>query len=168
MNNELKIVPVEEIPLAHETPIDNLMGVYSICQRLEILCKKENGVGISAVQAGIDWNLFLIKTQSGFDYFLNCDYTPAAEEKVNSLEGCLSLRDAQKNLRHFEVSRYKSILLTGSKLVKLDNNLVLEPLKDVLFAGFQAIVIQHEIDHSKDVLISDIGTEVQIYSSQEQ
>lgn len=167
MKNEFKIVPVEEIPLAHETPIENLMGVYSICQRLEILCKKENGVGISAVQAGIDWNLFLAKTQSGFDYFVNCDYTPASEEKISSLEGCLSLRDSQNNLRNFEVPRYKSILLTGSMLVKLGNDLILSPLKAV-FTGFQAIVYQHEIDHSKGILISDIGVEVLIYSSQEE
>jgi peptide deformylase len=164
MKNELKIVPIEAIPIAQETPIDNLMGVYAICQKLEVLCKTENGVGISAVQAGINWNLFLVKTKNGFDYFVNCDYTSVIDEKVDSLEGCLSIKDSQNNLRYFEVPRFKSILLTGTKLVKIANDLVLEPLENVLITGFNAIVVQHEIDHAKDVLISDIGKEVQIYS----
>jgi peptide deformylase len=163
---ELKIVPVEEIPLAKETPIDNLMGVYSICQRLEVLCKKENGVGISAVQAGIPLNLFLAKTQIGFDYFLNCVYTPATDEELISLEGCLSLKDEKNNLRFFEVKRHKSILVTGHRLVKFNNDLILEKLENLLFTGFAAIVLQHEIDHGKDILISKIGKEIQIYSQQ--
>lgn len=167
MKNELKIVPISEIPIAEQTPIENLMGVYSIYLKLEELCKKEKGVGISAVQAGIPWNLFLSKNENGFDCFLNCDYTPSGETKVNSLEGCLSIKDSRNQLRYFDVPRWKEIILNGSKLVRNSNDLVLEPVKDVLITGFRAIVIQHEIDHAKNVLISDIGVETQIYSMQE-
>lgn len=161
MANDLTIVPVKDIPMGLEVPLDDLFKIYPVCQKLEILCKKEKGIGISAVQAGIPWNLFLIKSETGFDYFVNCDYNPTTENKLVVLEGCLSIRKDGK-LRYFNVSRYTSVLVKGKKLSLINKELVLEDFEKE-FSDFKAVVMQHEIDHSKGILISDIGEEIDIY-----
>jgi len=158
----LSIVPVDQIPKATSCPIHNLTEVYQTCLKLETLCEKENGIGLSAVQVGIAWNLFVVKfPESNYRYFVNCEYKPISEEKEKSLEGCLSLRNEDGSLRHFEVERYINIRLKGKELVtdpKLDLiDLEINP-KD-----YYRIVYQHEMDHSSGILISDIGQEFFIW-----
>lgn len=166
---ELKIVAVKDIPLGETVLLDNLISIYAICQKLEILCDKEKGLGISAVQAGIPLNLFIIKNKKEFDYYINCDYTVAVEEKnsiimYSILEGCLSLRDKDNQLRYFNVQRYSKVFVSGHKMFLENNQLVLATLDNQLFKGFDAVIMQHEIDHNFGILISDIGTEVDIHN----
>lgn len=163
MKQEFKIVPVQDIPLGKEVPLDDLFKIYVLCQNLELICKKEKGIGISAVQVGIPWNLFIIKSEKGFEYFVNCDYTSTSNDKITILEGCLSIRHNDK-LRYFNVPRFSKIMVTGKKLVK-NQDLSLEEVKSEI-TDFKAVVMQHEIDHSKGILISSIGEEVDIYKVQ--
>lgn len=160
---ELKIVAVKDIPLGTKVSLENLIDIYIVCQKLEILCNKESGLGISAVQAGIPLNLFIIKNKKEFDYYINCDYAQAVEEKILFLEGCLSLRDSDSQLRYFNVQRYSKVFVSGHKMFLENNQLVLVTLDNQLFEGFDAIIMQHEIDHSKQILISDIGEPVDIH-----
>lgn len=161
---KLKIIPVEDIPLGKEVPLDDLFKIYIICQNLELICKQEKGIGISAVQVGIPWNLFLIKSETGFEYFINCEYTSICDDKITILEGCLSIRSNNK-LRYFNVPRFSRIIVTGKKLVFKNNDLFLEEFKSEI-SDLKAVVMQHEIDHSKGILISSIGEEVDIYKVQ--
>jgi peptide deformylase len=164
----LKIVPVDEIPVADDVPLDNLFKVYDICMQLQELCLKEGGIGIAAVQAGIPWKLFIIKTpfdfetKESFGFFVNCDFEPQDEVKLLHIEGCLSLRTSKGKLRSFEVERYCNVKINGFRLVKTENDLELVPLTEYLVSDFSAAVFQHEIQHHQGILISDIGTEVEI------
>lgn len=159
----MNIVPVPEIPLATDVPAENLFKVYDICKQLQALCEQEGGVGIAAVQAGIPWKLFLVKfADSTFGYFVNCEYKPIGEDKILHIEGCLSLRTSKGKLRTFEVERYRNIEVSGHQLVQEENDLVLKPLADYFVDGFYAAVFQHEIQHQQNILISDIGKEVEI------
>lgn len=52
----MQIVEINKIPTLdkiQDVPMDNPIEVLKVCQNLQILCEKENGIGISAVQAGI-------------------------------------------------------------------------------------------------------------------
>lgn len=164
----LKIVPVDEIPEATDVPLDNLFKVYDICMQLQELCLKEGGIGLAAVQAGIPWKLFIIKhpfdseTTESFGFFVNCDFEPLAESKILHIEGCLSLRSPKGKLRTFEVERYDNIKINGFRLSKIENDLELIPLVDYSVVDFSAAVFQHEIQHHQGILISDIGTEIEI------
>lgn len=160
----LSIVPVADIPQAVDTPVDNLLSVFRIITQMEQLCTSQNGIGLSAVQVGIPWKLFIVQRGIGYEYYINCEYNGIGE-KQKSIEGCLSLRDIQGNLRRFEVERYSSIAVKGKQLkISSDSpSLVLEDV-DRMEQDLYAVVFQHEIDHffGREKMIDIIGTEIEL------
>jgi len=161
----MKIVEVDLIPgveSVKDVPLDDLMKVYKVCLEMQELCEKNEGIGLSAVQVGIPWKLFIVKADSSsvfsnfgkYDYFVNCDYKPTNNTKrIVSLEGCLSLRSKDDRLRRFQVERFDNINILGFKFT-LDNfNFVY--FETSIDASRQGVVFQHEIDHQLGVLISD-------------
>lgn len=158
----MKIVSINEIPKATEnTPVANLSELYSIGQQMEMLCKSSNGVGLAAAQVGIPWKFFVYEDQQSkeFCYILDCEYSPVNENKHLSIEGCLSIKGSNGEMRHFKVMRFDSILVTGKKLVSKDK-LVVEDFQKVFYKGLECAIFQHEIDHQDNILISDIGEEI--------
>lgn len=172
----MHIVPINQIPeKLEEVPTNNLKKIYKICKQMENVCLLENGIGLSAVQVGIPWNLFVVRFDKDstfglpneFGYFINCEYKDFTEEAgcaeniTDSLEGCLSIRSEKGQLRLFQVNRYKKIIISGLKLeVGLQNNLKLVDFNECVDIENQGVVYQHEIDHAFGILISDIGKEI--------
>lgn len=157
----LKIVPIENIPKAHEVPLDNLMTIFRLCTKMEKICMDNEGIGLSAVQIGIPWNLFIIRRGRQFEYYVNCSYEGKGN-KIKSIEGCLSLRNEDGTFRRFEVERFEKARITGKQvLVSGMPSLLLQDV-DSEEHGLYSIVFQHEIDHSKDILISQIGREMEM------
>jgi peptide deformylase len=162
----MKLVPASEIPTAGETPTDDLIKLLKVCLEMQVLCEKEAGAGLSAVQVGVPWKLFILKNHPGakdaYSYYINCNYErTTASQPTTSLEGCLSIRSPRGRLRRFEVERFNEINVSG-KILVLDKGLSLEPVTLFSVTGFEAIVFQHEIDHQNGILISDIGKEIEI------
>jgi len=157
----LKIVPIHEIPIAEETPTDNLLAVFRVITQMEKICIDNKGIGLSAVQIGIPWKLFIIQRNAEFEYYLNCEYIGQGE-KGKSIEGCLSIKSEQGKIRQFELERFSAILVKGKRLKASDSpSLVLEDISEVE-QGLMAVVFQHEIDHQRQILICDIGKEIQL------
>lgn len=155
----LAIVPVKDIPLAEDTPTDNLLDVFRVITQMEKICIDNKGIGLSAVQVGIPWKLFIVQRDDKFEYFLNCEYSGLGE-KAKSIEGCLSLRNEQGNYRRFELERFPLALIKGKQLkVSSSPSLILEDIS-VLEKDIMAVVFQHEIDHQSGILISNIGKEL--------
>ena len=50
-------------------------------------------------------------------------------------------------------------LAAGQELKATGSTLHLEPV-DQIFEGFEAVVYQHEIEHQRGILISDVGEEM--------
>ena len=156
----MKIVEVDLIPEVKnvkDVPLDDPMKVYKACLEMQKICEENEGIGISSVQVGIPWKLFIIKADDNsgnYDYFANCVYEPAYDSKrIVSLEGCLSLRSEDGRLRQFQVERFDNINILGFKFT-LDNfNFI--PFKASIDVSHQGVVFQHEIDHQLGVLISD-------------
>lgn len=150
----MKIVQPTEIPKQIiNTPIDDLPVLYKTCVEMQQICTKENGVGLSAVQVGIPWKLFIIRTANDrYKYHIDCEYSPVGEAKLLSIEGCLSLRDLKRNLLFFQVERYKKVLVAGFELLS-DDELKVVPFSAEL-DDLDAIVYQHEIDHHHGILIN--------------
>jgi len=170
----LKLVPLEQIPKAEEireVPLDDLMDVFKICQKMEKVCRAEDGIGISAVQLGIPYKLFIVKgfqtktepqplLSSKFSYFVNVNYVPISEKSLMSLEGCLSIRSLGGQLRHFQVPRFPVITITGHRLL-FDIDLRLEKIQNLqLTVDDLSHVFQHEIDHHCGITIDQIGKEL--------
>lgn len=166
----VEVVKVEDIPELHEVrkvPVksrEDRLHVYRICKEMELLCEKNKGIGLNAVQVGIPWRLFIVKTNDKYEHFVNCSYEPVGDEEVSSVEGCLSLKTEAGEFRRFEMTRSLIVKVTGQKLVKNDG-LTVEDFSAYIHAEDQGVVFQHEIDHSqgKEGLISNKGKEVFIW-----
>lgn len=169
----LKICEVSQIPTVEavqDVSFDNPIEIFKTCQKLHLLCEKEQGIGISAVQVGLPWKLFLIRgdgtcplvPKDQYGYFVNCTYTPTNEKRVVSLEGCLSIRSSDGRLRSFQVERYTNIKIDGFKIF-IDNKIRFEKFDAEIGIHQQGIVFQHEIDHQRGILISDIGKEIFVW-----
>lgn len=160
-SNKLAIVPLADIPKASDCPTDGLLQVYKTCLGMEQVCTENSGVGLSAVQVGIPWKLYIVRDGNGYRYFVNCEYKGVGD-KFDSLEGCLSLKNADGSPRHFIVSRFRTVRVTGKELVFVDSKLALKEI-DLEFGNLAAVIHQHEIDHHNDILISSIGDEYLIW-----
>lgn len=172
--NKMEIVPTEKIPPKEEikdVPTDNLMQIYKVCLEMENICRRFQGIGLSAVQVGIPWKLFIVRyspltPQEYFGYYINCDYAPLVDvnqKHMQSVEGCLSLRKKNGSSRQFIVDRYPKIKVVG-KVLKAGDKLSLEDInqnfddpKDIY-----TVVMQHECDHNLGILISHVGIEMEM------
>lgn len=157
----LNLVALHEIPKAQDVPLENLMDIFRLCTKMEVICDNNDGIGLSAVQIGIPWKLFVIKRNRNYEYYVNCDYEGIGE-KQKSLEGCLSIKNDKNEIRRFEVDRFANAKITGKQLIISGMpSLILQDV-DRVEKDLYAVVFQHEIDHSKDILISSIGREIEI------
>jgi peptide deformylase len=113
----------------------------------------------------VPYNFFIAIKDIGFEYFVNCSYDGIGE-KINYLEGCLSLRNDDGTLKQYEVLRFPKIKLKGKKLVVslTDPTLILIDVDEEV-SGFKCIICQHEIDHANGILISQIGKQISIHRS---
>lgn len=164
MKSQFKIIPVSEIPEAHDAPLENPMVLYKHFLQMDDVCQAEDGLGISAVQVGIPWCMFSVNWDGKYRHFVNCSYEPLVDPRQRSLqtfEGCLSLRGLNGELRQFLVDRYPSIVVGGFELIS-EYDLELKRISLELTNDIYTIVFQHEIDHSKGILISDLGREMEI------
>jgi len=171
----MKIIPVNEIPKdVQDVPLDDPMSVYKTFLRMEHVCSILNGVGLSAVQVGIPWKMFITprpdegeSIQQKFDWYVNCDYEPVDWNfnvaKNRSLEGCLSIKKENGELRRFFVERYPKVKVKGKKLIADASKPIFKDVDFVPESEIAAVIFQHEIDHQKGILISDIGKEIDIF-----
>jgi peptide deformylase len=168
-----EIVNIDQIPKVDQitdVPLEETSKVYDVCLQMEALCDITNGIGLSAVQVGIPWKLFVVKSdgknplipKGRYGYFANCDYEEVTDtERIVSVEGCLSIRSEDGQLRFFQVERSQKIRIYGYKFNTND----FEKFDCELDPYEQGVVFQHEIDHQKGTLISDIGKEIFIWNS---
>jgi peptide deformylase len=91
MKEPMTLVKPADIPAAGPTPLDNLIPLFRVCTQMERLCTDSDGIGLSAVQVGIPWKLYIIlnRRTDTYEYFIDCEYEGIGE-KQTSLEGCLS------------------------------------------------------------------------------
>jgi peptide deformylase len=163
----LQIVSLDKIPgkeAIANTPTNDLIILYATALQMMKICGENDGVGLAAAQLGIPWKMFVAESDSGYDCFVNCEYEPANVPfpKQTSIEGCLSIRDSAGNILRFRVPRWPQVRVFGKQLKIEESRPVLVDV-DMLVEGKRAVLFQHEIDHGFGILISDIGTPVQLW-----
>lgn len=159
----LQLVSLENIPQAEDVFLDDLIGMYKVFVQLEYNCTAANGIGLSATQLGIPFKMFVVLRDQKYEYYLNCEYEGHGE-KSTSIEGCLSLKDENGNIRRFEVERYSSVTIKGKQLFLSDSfPLSVEDINRTE-TGLFAVVFQHEIDHfsGREKMIDKIGKEIEL------
>lgn len=119
------------------------MFIYNMKMTLKAT-PNNTGVGLSAIQVGRPLRIIIARIGNEFRHFVN----PEIIEKSGSYsiqEGCLSFGGI-----YDLVNRAKDIVLeyyvaSGNKLIKHTEK----------FSEFNAVIIQHEIDHLNGVLLYD-------------
>jgi peptide deformylase len=163
ISSDLKLVPPSSIPKGLDCPLDDLPELYKLALSMQIICEKENGIGLSAVQVGVPLNFFVVNFHNNYRFFVNCSYDSTNQEKEKYIEGCLSLRTAEGKLRYYEVERFKEIIVKGKELT-CEPNLQIKDI-EMSFADFYKVVFQHEIDHQNLITIDLIGKEVFLWAN---
>ena len=113
-----------------------------VLKDMEDTMKKFNGIGISAIQIGVPQRIFLAGNPA--QVFINPKIKDKSSYTKVDWEGCLSCPGAHVRVRrsHSITIQYEDI---EGKIIKRK------------FTGFDARVIQHELDHLNGFLIKDRG-----------
>jgi len=166
----LKIAHIADIPSAAEiksfssdfinsdlSTLKKYEFLNKLAVQMSYLCLSSKGVGLNAVQCGIPLCFFVAFDQENrFNAYLDAKYEGLGQ-KHKSIEGCLSLKDENNDIKRYILERYGEIRVFGKKLYE-------ESLVDFdeKFNGFYSVVLQHEIDHNYGILISELGEEIKL------
>ena len=144
--------PVKKIDAKLRTLVNNMKQTLAVQDDPE-------GVGLAAPQVGVQLSLFIIKPdpKSAFSVFINpvikkivknppSSRYPSGLRRVkksdnSTLEGCLSIEHIWS-----QVKRPEKILITYKTIDGTE--------KEEWFSGFDATIIQHEVDHLKGILFT--------------
>ena len=124
----------------------NQQKLKDLIQEMKETMIKNNGIGLSANQVGIDKSFFVATWNNKFYAFFNPEIIKHSEEEVLSEEGCLSIPGIIAT-----VPRYKNITIKAQKIDGKETKLKVY--------GMLAIIFQHEIDHLNGILITDKAKE---------
>lgn len=138
-------------PIAKDT---NMKKIYTQVDQALHLMFDNNGVGLAANQIGSDrqWLIALIKDEKGEStarVFFNPVITSHSESTNDDVEGCLSFPN-----KFGTVTRWDEISLRylyhGKSRIET-------------FTGYNARVIQHEVDHLTGILCMDKARDVYMH-----
>lgn len=146
------------------SPINKTDDYKTIVSKLRksLYMSKKEGIGLSAPQIGINKRIFIAKRvilegkkEKFVDViFINPEIVNKSSNKINSLEGCLSIENV-----YGYVQRAKSL-----KLKYLDEDFKPRLLNT---GGYLSLVIQHEQDHLDGILFIDKLVDKKSYTEKE-
>ncbi len=153
-----KAKPVTKFDKNLQTLIDDMIETM----------REAPGVGLAAPQVGVSEQLAVIEYAEEEDdedetegaeenskpskpkqlfVIVNPEIVKASEEKVNGIEGCLSIPGLVGEVERHETIQVKGLNRFGKPLkLKVD--------------GWMARIFQHEIDHLNGVLFTDLATRI--------
>jgi peptide deformylase len=118
-------------------------SLVQLVERMQILMRDAQGVGLAATQLGILQRVFVSDPEEhGLQALVNPVLSNASDEKETDEEGCLSLPEVR-----VPVERSVRVVVEGKDPSGKDVRLELE--------GLSARIVQHETDHLDGVLIID-------------
>jgi peptide deformylase len=106
------------------------------------------GLGLASNQVGILKRVFIYDVGDGPEVMINPEVVWESDEKVEDIEGCLSVPGIEVTIERAEKIRVEGFTLKGKK-------------KTIEAEGLLARVMQHEIDHLNGTLIIDRATDEQ-------
>ena len=143
----------------HAKPVKNIdQDIINLIAVMEKIMTGASGVGLAAIQVGVDKSLIIYNENPGKDKtpriktLINPEIIKAEGSFVSENEGCLSVPDFRA-----DVKRFAKILVEGvdknGKPVRMERD------------DFFAVVLQHEIDHLNGILFIDriSGLKRQLY-----
>ncbi len=127
-------------------------GLRELIDNMYATMYKADGIGLAAPQVGHAIRLFVIDaTPMGEDYpevadfkrtFINAHILDYGPDTIETSEGCLSLPGISEPVRRS----------TSIRMRYMDENFVEH---EETFSGYQAVVVQHEYDHTDGKMFID-------------
>lgn len=132
---DLKILKSKSLDL--DDAIDSL---YDIIKELEINLEESEieGAGLSAIQIGLPTRVCIIRTKKLSLDLYNSEIISGSEPIVFKGEGCLSIPN-----KYIDTHRMNNITVKNG-----DG-------REYNLEGFEAVVVQHELDHWDGILMLD-------------
>ncbi len=112
-------------------------AIKKLANRMKMTMRNAGGAGLAANQVGHTIRMILVR-----DMVMINPKIMGSKGKVDSLEGCLSVPGKQVTKQ-----RADDILV---RWMDLEGNMQLEGI-----TGFDAFIVQHEIDHLQGILMTD-------------
>ena len=106
---------------------------------LEFELGRVKGSGLSAIQVSIPYRVCIIRTNGKYNLF-NAKIIRAEQPFIFKGEGCLSMPGRFGNTKRYNVLT----VLNGDG-------------KEIKFSGYDAVVVQHELNHWDGILFTDDG-----------
>jgi len=121
-------------------------ALHELVQRMQSVMERANGAGLAAPQLGVLQRVFVHRgdEDNAPVAFVNPHIVESSDDRSTSEEGCLSLGAAE-------------VLVEVERPVRVSIQAMTPDGQPVAFEaeGFEARVIQHEIDHLDGILIID-------------
>jgi len=146
------VITPNEVLIKPASPVEKIdakiLSLIKDMQDTLIMADNPKGVGLAAPQIGISLRIFLMRPEETdpIRVFINPRYMFKSKRIVhgipgseNRLEGCLSIPHVWGN-----VKRHQSITLSF-----MNEN---DRPQEEKFSGFEAVIIQHEMDHLDGIL----------------
>lgn len=119
--------------------LSEVFGVVSMIPSIARLMIDNDGVGLAANQVGIHKTFFISEIKGRIKLFINPKITYYSEEVNVDREGCLSYIGIFKYIQRSSEITVQYFDYSTKKLVK------------EIYLGFEARIIQHEVDHLNSV-----------------
>jgi len=121
--------------------------VHEIIQNMAETMYQAPGVGLAAIQAGIDKSIIVYDPEADVDkreykVLINPKIVSSEGETVSENEGCLSVPDFRSDVKRAETVMVEGLDRNG-KAVRINAN------------GLLSVILQHEIDHLNGILFID-------------
>lgn len=125
----------------------SLKQLEEILDKMHTVMKEHNGVGISAIQVGLPYRIFLAGHIDQPEIVMNPKILDKSAYMKGDWEGCLSLPDTMVKVKRAKNITLEYTSIREGKFVKIKRK----------FTDFDARVVQHELDHLNGFLITDRG-----------
>ena len=116
--------------------------IKQLIEDMKLTMVQEDGIGLAAIQVGVDARVIIVETKDGAIPFINPVITKRSEETELNNEGCLSVPGAYAPVRRSTSIVVESLDTAGNEIIH-----------DAY--GLFARVIQHEVDHLNGILFID-------------
>ncbi|TCB78372.1 peptide deformylase [Acinetobacter sp. ANC 3781] len=122
-----------------------------LAEAMHTTMMQRNGVGIAAPQVYVSKRVIIVASRSNLRYpdapemdavvMVNPEILEKSELLVLGEEGCLSVPDERGQVARAETIKVRYLTLQGQKI-------------EMIYTGFPARIVQHEVDHLDGVLFT--------------
>ena len=125
----------------------NIEQLEEIVNKMGDALEKYNGVGISAIQVGLPYRIFLAGPKDNPELVMNPKIIDKSVFLKSDWEGCLSIPNCMVKVKRAKHITLEYTSVREGQFVKVKRK----------FTDFDARVVQHELDHLNGFLIRDRG-----------